>query len=772
MLPAVLSHPTISLISLVVRDPTSLASSSKRTRRIPTLEECRLFTAGSDSGELVERCLFTGRILQTMTVPAAPIWSMAVSPTHDTLAVASSSANIYLFRLSPDSPDIEPNSPVPRFEGLPGRTKTLSIAWGPPTRTEVQVENEDGEQEMQWRWKSAYLVTGNSDSSVRKWNVGNGRLISRMLVNKLGKKRGQSAPARGNIVWAVAVLSDHTIISADSLGEVTFWDGRSMAPSQTLKGHLADAMCLAVGPDGRSVFTSGPDQKITEFNRVSAEVSDTQDARTRWVITTSKRVHQHDVRALAIFPPYMPLAIKSAPPSLNPQFTPVIASGGLDMQVVLTPAASQASLARVDVKVPMQRRLISTFAESQPTTLGHMPGGRGREVIATCPQKRLIVVRRYRSLGIWRLNTTEEGRAPYDHLCEVALQLRSSLVSAALSPDGAWLAVADLYETKLFKLKQSIDVDGQPSLAVRRVKSFGESLLSSCDLRSTGASSLTFSPDSSTLAIGLSLSPKVVFVHVEDLEVTSSFDLRIRSVSGRTMAPLPRNGQMNGHVNGHADADSDSDEEMEDVDDDDETEDQRPISAVLLRFSDDGQWLASVDSLSRTSVFNLDLLKLHCVLPTFAQPIAAISFAADRKLILGFPVNNTLQAYDLDDRSLDDKYVTTTRTTMSRQPDNIAGMCYSKAHRKVFVWGSTWVASVVPGASARKSKKRRQDPVEDEEDTHSESDVASQRGGVTLTTKFRNIGGVMTMGDELAVIERPFADIAGPPAFAVRKYGT
>lgn len=382
---------------------------------------------------------------------------MAVSPTHDTLAIASSSANIYLFRLSPDTPDIEANSPVPRFEGLPGRTRTLAIAWGPPTRTEVQVENDDGEQEMQWRWKSAYLVTGNSDSSVRKWNVGNGRLISRMLVNKVAKKRGQSAPARGNIVWAVAVLSDHTIISADALGDVTFWDGRSMAPSQTLKAHLADAMCLAVGPDGRSVFTSGPDQKVTEFNRVAAEVGEGQEARTRWVITTSKRVHQHDVRALAVWPPYVSLATKSAPPPLNPQFTPVIASGGLDMQVVLTPAASQSSLARADdVKIPMQRRLISTFAESQATTLGHMPGGRGCEVIATCPAKRLLVVRRYRSLGIWRINGVDEGRPPFDHLCEVALQLRSSLVSAAIAPDGEWLAVADLYETKLFKLKQTV----------------------------------------------------------------------------------------------------------------------------------------------------------------------------------------------------------------------------------------------------------------------------------------------------------------------------
>lgn len=320
-----------------------------------------------------------------------------------------------------------------------------------------------------------------------------------------------------------------------------------------------------------------------------------------------------------------------------------------------------------------------------------------------------------------------------------------------------------------------VDDDDQPSLSVRRIKTFGESVLSSCDIRSTGASALAFSPDSSTLVLGLSLAPKVIFVQVADLQVTSSFDLRSRTVSGRTMAPLPRNGHMNGHANGYVDPESSDSDESDGDDDEEDPLDSRPISAVLLRFSDDGQWLASVDSLSRTSVYNLDLLKLHCVLPTFAQPIAAITFAADRKLILAFPVNNTLQTYDLDDRSLDDKYVITTRTTMSRQPDSIAGMCYSKAHRKVFAWGSTWVASVAPGASVRKSKKRRQEPASaavEDDDTQSESDVASQRGGVTLTTKYRNIGGVMAMGDDLVVVERPFADISGPPAFAVRKYGT
>lgn len=60
-----LSHPTVSLVSVVVKDPEYFQSPDV-TRRVPRLSELRLFTAGSDSGDIVERCLLTGRILVRM----------------------------------------------------------------------------------------------------------------------------------------------------------------------------------------------------------------------------------------------------------------------------------------------------------------------------------------------------------------------------------------------------------------------------------------------------------------------------------------------------------------------------------------------------------------------------------------------------------------------------------------------------------------------------------------------------------------------------------
>ena len=42
--------------------------------------------------------------------------------------------------------------------------------------------------------------------------------------------------------------SDHTIVTSDSLGSVTFWDGASMAQKQHFQAHKADGMCLLIGP--------------------------------------------------------------------------------------------------------------------------------------------------------------------------------------------------------------------------------------------------------------------------------------------------------------------------------------------------------------------------------------------------------------------------------------------------------------------------------------------------------------------------------------------
>src|SRR6516162_10492513 len=85
-----------------------------------------------------------------------------------------------------------------------------------------------------------------------------------------------------------ATCRDGTIISGDSLGMVKFWDSRTCTQIHSFQGHKADVLCLSVGPvcicvhipnswmtdvrqpfqDGSAVYTSGVDQKISQFSLV------------------------------------------------------------------------------------------------------------------------------------------------------------------------------------------------------------------------------------------------------------------------------------------------------------------------------------------------------------------------------------------------------------------------------------------------------------------------------------------------------------------------
>lgn len=222
-------------MALVIRDPDNFHS---KPYSVPKLQDLRLFTSGSDSTDLVERCLETGRILvsfsppqnhpflskmlhvlilvfqSTYPIPSPPLWSISVSPTHQLLALATSSPSLHFLSISSHSGPLgPPPAHLLRSEGLPSRTRTVSLAWGIPKI--VKSVEEPGE----WVWRDTYIVTGNSDSSFRKWDIpeessgvtagrpGQGRVTiqSRAVVEKIGKVRGKKVN-KGTIVWGTAVL--------------------------------------------------------------------------------------------------------------------------------------------------------------------------------------------------------------------------------------------------------------------------------------------------------------------------------------------------------------------------------------------------------------------------------------------------------------------------------------------------------------------------------------------------------------------------------------
>lgn len=97
-----------------------------------------------------------------------------------------------------------------RFDHV--KCRILSIAWGPPAPRQPQPkvngsanprndreESDDDSDDEEYGWTDSWLVTGGSDSSLRKWDISTGRPTDRMGTDKIKGDR--------TLVWTVGVLA-------------------------------------------------------------------------------------------------------------------------------------------------------------------------------------------------------------------------------------------------------------------------------------------------------------------------------------------------------------------------------------------------------------------------------------------------------------------------------------------------------------------------------------------------------------------------------------
>ena len=137
------------------------------------------------------------------------------------------------------------------------------------------------------------IIAGYADSAIRVIDIRNGQ-----------EKRGMSLGAgpkdgpREILVWSVRCLSDGTIVSGDSTGEVRFWDGKNYALLQRIKSHKADILDVATSADGNTVVSGGMDRRTTVYRRVGGG---SNGDRRRWVEISHRRFHLHDVKTMAAY---------------------------------------------------------------------------------------------------------------------------------------------------------------------------------------------------------------------------------------------------------------------------------------------------------------------------------------------------------------------------------------------------------------------------------------------------------------------------------------
>ena len=203
-----------------------------------------------------------------------------------------------------------------------------------------------------------------------------------------------------------------------------------------------------------------------------AASSESESAASRWIYTRSRRVHTHDVRSISIWPPLQLFpkikGIPSKAPSSGAE-APIIASGGLDMSVVLTPCAPPASLGAA-LSNPIGPGLATSFEDAyyRKVPYGQLTAG-GSRIVQLARRARYLLCRRETGITIWHIRPRERHEAEeselspealssvgWDKLLDMEFKVESTLVSSAISDDGTWLAVSDAYETKLFHLVNEV----------------------------------------------------------------------------------------------------------------------------------------------------------------------------------------------------------------------------------------------------------------------------------------------------------------------------
>lgn len=213
--------------------------------------------------------------------------------------------------------------------------------------------------------------------------------------------------------------------------------------------------------DGCTVYTSSVDQKVCQYSLIRLQKTESERTFTtkQWAQTSSRRLHSHDVRALALWPPYANLPASHCRTfSLN--VAPIIASGGLDMSVVLTPAASPASSLTKTLN-PLRTSVEASFADAYHRRLAYTNGrttsiAKGASLVASMGDAHV---------SIWRVKRLEpehsrdsddfiqqQDKGGWQKVLEMDLHVQSNLTTCELSHNGQWLLLSDWYETKLFAL--------------------------------------------------------------------------------------------------------------------------------------------------------------------------------------------------------------------------------------------------------------------------------------------------------------------------------
>lgn len=350
----------------------------------------RLFSIGG-STILTEWDLTTGMPLKNYDCNAGVIWSIAINPAHDKIALGCEDGSVVVVNINGGPGVIEHEMILQRQ-----KYRVLSLCW---------VENK-------------MVIGGCADGRIRCWSysddvisddendvtddVNNGHTKGR-LVQTLRIDRAKGEPS---LIWSLLYLpKSNQFVSGDSTGSIKIWDLKHLVLQQSFQVHDADVLCLTKDASGEKFFSAGVDRKIYSFNHTKVSKNN-----LKWINLSSRLLHGNDVRTMNCYQ------------SKNLDF---LVSGGIERIMHINSAVNFQS--SESIKLPINPIV--------PNIITH-------------EEKRLIIMYQKNEIKIWRLKTDHTKKL----VAKLTLADPENITSVDISANGAYLIVTRLSVVKLFHL--------------------------------------------------------------------------------------------------------------------------------------------------------------------------------------------------------------------------------------------------------------------------------------------------------------------------------
>lgn len=655
----------------------------------PKGESPRLFSIGG-STSVTEWDLSTSLPVANYQCDAGVIWSLAASPDGTQLVVGCDNGSVVLLDISGGMGIIEYSRILQRQDA-----RVLSIAW----RGNDQV------------------VGGLADARIRVWSTkaeNHGKILGTMKVD-------QSKEQESTLVWFVKVINPKLMVSGDSTGCVKFWDLSRFSLLQTFDVHEADVLCLTADAAGENVYSAGVDRKIVNYRLVNKSLG-------RWSSMSSRMLHSHDVRAMALHE------------SSNSSF---LVSGGVERTFIVTDAYN--------------------FGEGDhkkiPITLQQPP-------LAAVPSSRLLMFWNDQTIKIWKIGATDNTTLDEDSqkldvenkklVSKMTLSNDENITSAQISSDGELLVVSTIAETKIFNLTASpsgkaLKVTKQPA---HDLEDQGARLIRIIEGPHGQNRLLIVSPESDLTIYTLTKNEEGLYdvdLDVDPLELELQSDPKFKSKS-----------------------------KLNYID-----------SIHIADVSADGRHLAVTRYSGAVDIFDLSVKEpTNTLLGKFSAVVTALKFTSRNTLIVVTAEIKVLE-YDILTGSLTAWSRQNSEILPNRLvdiSDKCCGVFFDpqNSHR-MWLWGSSWLGFLDTSVNipVQRIPKRKRDRLgiddnrnDDDEQTNAEilaraeerqkQDEEENIGSTAfwITQKYRPIILADTIGSgELVVVEQPLHKIPLPPAF-------